>query len=62
MTRDPITVPPDTPVLEAIRLMREHEVSCLPVVQDEQLVGILSERDFMPLASELLDHSFTTGD
>lgn len=58
MTRDPITVPPDTPVIEAIRLMREHEVSCLPVVQDEQLVGILSERDFMPLASELLDHTF----
>ena len=58
MTRDPVTIPPDTPVLEAIRLMREHEVSCLPVVQDDQLVGILSERDFMPLASELLDSSF----
>ncbi|MDX1675432.1 MAG: glutamate-cysteine ligase family protein [Longimicrobiales bacterium] len=62
MTRDPITVPPDTPVTEAIRLMRDHEVSCLPVVQDEQLVGILSERDFMPLASELLDSSFVPPD
>ena len=58
MTRDPVTVPPDTPVLEAIRLMREHEVSCLPVLQQEKLVGILSERDFMPLAGELLDESF----
>lgn len=58
MTRDPVTVPPDTPVLEAIRLMREYEVSCLPVLQEEKLVGILSERDFMPLAGELLDESF----
>ncbi len=55
MTRNPVTVPPDTALAEAIRLMREHEVSSLPVVQDHQLVGILSERDFLPLAAELLD-------
>lgn len=56
MTRDPTTIPPDTPVVDAIGLMREHGVSCLPVVQDEELVGILSERDLLPLASELLDN------
>ncbi|MFO7895104.1 MAG: CBS domain-containing protein [Longimicrobiales bacterium] len=56
MTRGPITIPPDTTVVDAIRLMREHGVSCLPVVQDAQLVGIISERDFLPLASELLDN------
>jgi CBS domain-containing protein len=59
MTRDPIQIPPDTPAVDAIRLMKEHGISCLPVVQDGKLVGILSERDFMPVAAELLERSFS---
>jgi CBS domain-containing protein/gamma-glutamyl:cysteine ligase YbdK (ATP-grasp superfamily) len=58
MTRDPVTIPPDTPVLDAIALMREHAISCLPVVHRDKLVGILSERDFMPVAAALLQSSF----
>ena len=34
--------------------MRKHRVSCLPVVNDGKLVGIVSERDFMPIAYQLL--------
>jgi CBS domain-containing protein len=44
--------------VDAIRLMKQHGISCLPVVQDGKLVGILSERDFMPVAAELLERSF----
>lgn len=55
MDRDPITVSPETPTLEAIVLMREHRVSCLPVLSDGKLVGIVSERDFMPIAYQLLE-------
>ena len=58
MTPNPITVPPDTPVLQAIRTMKENGISCLPVVQDDQLVGVLTERDFMPIAAELLQRQF----
>ncbi len=58
MTRDPLTVPPDTPVIDAIRIMRDHRISCLPVLQDDKLVGILTERDFMPVAAELLQRNF----
>lgn len=54
MERKPATVPPEMPTLEAIELMRKERVSCLPVVSDGKLVGIVSERDFMPLAYELL--------
>jgi len=43
------------PTLEASDLMREHRVSCLPVVKDGKLVGIVSETDFMPLAYQLLE-------
>jgi len=54
MERNPRSVSPETPTLEAIDLMRSHKVSCLPVVNDGKLVGIVSERDFMPLAYDLL--------
>ena len=37
---------PDDPVLEAIRLMAEHHVGALLVMQGEQLVGVVSERDY----------------
>lgn len=52
--RDPLSVAPETSTLEAIDLMRSHHVSCLPVVKDGKLVGIVSERDFLPIAHELL--------
>ncbi len=56
MQEDVITVTPETRSLEAIRLMREEEISCLPVVQDgERLVGIITERDFMEIARDLLE-------
>jgi CBS domain-containing protein len=54
MERNPTSVAPETPTLDAIDLMREHRVSVLPVVAEGKLVGIVSERDFMPLAYELL--------
>ncbi|HET9949640.1 MAG TPA: CBS domain-containing protein [Longimicrobiales bacterium] len=55
MVRDPVSVAPDTPTLEAIDVMRHHGVSCLPVVSEGKLVGIVSESDFMSIAYELLE-------
>ncbi|MBT8488532.1 MAG: CBS domain-containing protein [Gemmatimonadetes bacterium] len=55
MERDPLTVAPETTTLKAIDLMRENRVSCLPVVSEDRLVGIVSETDFMPLAYDLLE-------
>ena len=55
MEREPVTVRPETPTLEAIELMRRHRVSCLPVTKDGKLIGIVSERDFMPIAYQLLE-------
>ncbi len=40
------SIGPDEPVLQAIRLMSEKGIGALPVMQDEQLLGILSERDY----------------
>ena len=49
------TVTPETSSLEAIALMREHKIACLPVCDDGVLVGILTERDFMRIAGQLLE-------
>ena len=40
------SIPPDATVFEAIQLMAEKNVGALPVVQNGQLVGIISERDY----------------
>ena len=55
MQRNPITVTPETPTLEAIEIMRREKVACLPVVRDERLVGIVTERDFMGVAAQILE-------
>ncbi|MEM7754772.1 MAG: glutamate-cysteine ligase family protein [Planctomycetota bacterium] len=57
MEPDPVTVSPDTPTLEAITLMRNHHIACLPVVEDGRLVGILSDRDYTDLARTLLERA-----
>lgn len=45
MTRDPVAVPADATLGEALRLMREHRVRHLPVVEGGEVVGMLSDRD-----------------
>lgn len=48
MTRDPIVVHPDTSLSEAIKILAEHRISGLPVVdQTNKLVGVISETDLM---------------
>jgi acetoin utilization protein AcuB len=45
ISRPPVTIPPRTPVLEARRLMQEERIRHLPVVEEERLVGIVTDRD-----------------
>ncbi len=49
MTRDPITVTPDTTIGEAARIMLERKISGLPVLENEKLVGIITESDIFRL-------------
>jgi CBS domain-containing protein len=55
MNRKPVTVHPDTPTVEAIRIMREKRLACLPVTRENKLVGIVTEHDLIVVASLLLE-------
>ncbi len=44
--RDIISVGEQTPVLEAVRLMAEHHVGAVLVMDGQRLIGIISERDY----------------
>ena len=44
--KDVWTIGPEEPVLEAIQLMADKHIGALPVVRDQELVGIVSERDY----------------
>src|SRR5712671_5495183 len=45
MVVDPVTTEPDAPVHKAVALMRQHEISGIPVTKKGRLVGILTNRD-----------------
>ena len=62
MQADPVTVTPETHTLDAIELMKEKNVSALPVVKDGVLVGIVTERDYMRIAAQLLERSLRKTD
>ena len=55
MKRDVITIEPDTPTLDALALMRERGIGCLPVVKGNKLIGLITAYDFLTVSSKLLE-------
>ncbi len=55
MKTDLTTIKPDTPTLEALELMRERNIGCLPVIKDERLVGIVTAHDFLTVSAKLFE-------
>jgi len=55
MRSNPVCGTPDMPTTEAIRLMRERKLSCLPILEDKNLVGIVTDHDLIKLAGKLLE-------
>jgi CBS domain-containing protein/gamma-glutamyl:cysteine ligase YbdK (ATP-grasp superfamily) len=60
MLPDPITVSPSTSSLEAIEIMRRNRVGCLPVVDNDQLVGIVTSYDFLEASAKLFHQHLST--
>jgi acetoin utilization protein AcuB len=62
MIRDPITVPPETTVLEAIKIMQELNIRHLPVVRSGQFAGWLSARDLYGVMLAAMLEEITVGE
>ena len=54
MTREPLTVTPDTPVLEAVDLLYSRKIGALLVVENGKLAGMLTVTDMLCLLRDLL--------
>jgi CBS domain-containing protein len=59
MTRGPLTVSADVPVLDAARLMGEKRIRHLPVVEGEHLLGMIGIRDVL---GSLVERAWQTHD
>lgn len=57
MTRDVVRAEPDMRVDRAINIFRERKISCLPVLEDGKLLGIVTTTDIQRLASRGVDQS-----
>ncbi|GFM33861.1 CBS domain-containing protein [Desulfovibrio subterraneus] len=55
MRTDVLTVTPDTRLRSAAEILFNHKYGCLPVVEKDRLVGILTEADFLKLTITLMD-------
>ncbi len=51
MSTDVITIAPEATIGEAVAVMLERKIGCLPVLDDGRLVGILTETDLIKLAA-----------
>jgi len=55
MTPHPLTITPEAPIEEAARIMRDQKIAALPVVKDDELVGVITESDIFKAFLELLE-------
>jgi Zn-dependent protease/predicted transcriptional regulator len=47
MTRDPITLPPVAPVIDALKIMSARDIGRIPIVQDGKILGIVTRTDIL---------------
>lgn len=55
MEKNPCTITEDINIIEAMHLMREKRISCLPVVKNDELIGIITDKDFLRISSRLIE-------
>jgi acetoin utilization protein AcuB len=54
MTKNVLTVTQDTPIEEAARIMADNKIGGLPVMRNEEVIGIITETDLFKLFLELM--------
>lgn len=59
MSRNPLTITKETTVEEAVKLISENDLSCLPVMEDGYLIGIVSKSNLLKILLEMLGDKYT---
>lgn len=59
MATDVVTIAASRPAEDAVALLLERKIGCLPVMDGERLVGLVSESDCLRFLAHLLDISAT---
>jgi acetoin utilization protein AcuB len=54
MTRNPVTVSPETPIEEAAKILNDKGIGCLPVVSNDELMGIITTCDMLNVLLEVM--------
>jgi len=55
MIKKPITISPKATIVQAMSVMRDNKIGCLPVVQNDELIGIITEMDFLRISGRLIE-------
>ena len=55
MIKEPITIAPDATIIEAMNKMRENKIGSLPVVKNGELIGMITEGDFLKISGRLIE-------
>ena len=55
MIKDPMSISPNATIIEAMNLMRKTGIGCLPVVNNDKLVGVVTEGNFINITGSLLN-------
>jgi CBS domain-containing protein len=55
MIENPLVIEPTATILEAMTMMRENRIGCLPVVKGGELVGVITEMDFLRISARLIE-------
>ncbi len=55
MIKSPHIIAPSATIKEAMYIMRDKKVGCLPVIKNSELIGIITEMDFLRISGRLID-------
>jgi CBS domain-containing protein len=55
MKTDLVTIGPDTHTLQALTLMQDKNIGCLPIVRNGKLIGLITAHDFLTVSAKLFE-------
>jgi CBS domain-containing protein len=55
MIQNPLCIGPNSTLVEAMSIMRKSKIGCLPVTQNGELIGIITEMDFLRISGRLIE-------